>query len=253
MSMRTGHMAGSPRTTARTRMPVLQPASRQTQRCARWRRDGEARSPSTDRCSPRPRQASPRARARPLKPVPSSTGFSPRSGCWLSSGLPPRRAPRPAFAAAFVGWNPLLAVHFAGGGHNDVWTAVFLTGALALAARGRASLSGASWALAAGLKWAPVALLPLSLLARRRDALRTGAWFAAVAVAIAAVPSSCSGRPGSRLSFRSPTGTRPMRFPRDSARLACPAGWRWSRSSSRCPGSSVARYEDDRGLVSHRS
>ena len=22
-------------------------------------------------------------------------------------------------AAAFVGWNPLLAIHFAGGGHND--------------------------------------------------------------------------------------------------------------------------------------
>ena len=95
-------------------------------------------------------------------------------------------APRPAFAAAFVGWNPLLAVHFAGGGHNDVWTAVFLVGALALAARGRAGLSGASWALAAGLKWAPLALLPLSLLARRRDALRTGAWFAAAAGAIAA-------------------------------------------------------------------
>jgi hypothetical protein len=95
-------------------------------------------------------------------------------------------APRPAFAAAFVGWNPLLAIHFAGGGHNDVWTAVFLVGALALAARGRAGLSGASWALAAGLKWAPLALLPLSLLARRRDALRTGAWFAVAAAALAA-------------------------------------------------------------------
>jgi alpha-1,6-mannosyltransferase len=95
-------------------------------------------------------------------------------------------AARRAFAAAFVGWNPLLAVHFAGGGHNDVWIAVFLLGALALAARGRASLAGVSWALAAGLKWVPLALLPLSLLARRRDALRTAAWFAAGAGAIAA-------------------------------------------------------------------
>ena len=43
-----------------------------------------------------------------------------------------------------------------------------------------------SWALAAGLKWAPLALLPLSLLARRRDALRTAAWFAATAGAITA-------------------------------------------------------------------
>jgi hypothetical protein len=94
-------------------------------------------------------------------------------------------APRPAFAAAFVGWNPLLALHFAGGGHNDVWTVVFLVGALALAARGRASLSGASWALAAGLKWAPMALMPLSLLARH-DALRTAASFAAATAVIAA-------------------------------------------------------------------
>jgi alpha-1,6-mannosyltransferase len=102
-------------------------------------------------------------------------------------------APRRAFAAAFVGWNPLLAVHFAGGGHNDVWTAVFLVGALALAARERAALSGASWALAAGLKWAPLALLPLSLLARRRHALRTGAWFVAAAAAIAAVAFALFG------------------------------------------------------------
>jgi alpha-1,6-mannosyltransferase len=107
-------------------------------------------------------------------------------GMLVLVGVAASAAPRRAFAAAFVGWNPLLAVHFAGGGHNDVWIAVFLVGALALAARGRASLSGVSWALAAGLKWVPLALLPLSLLARRRDAARTAAWFAAGAVAIAA-------------------------------------------------------------------
>ena len=95
-------------------------------------------------------------------------------------------ASRPAFAAAFVGWNPLFALHFAGGGHNDVWAAVFLVAALALAVRGRASLSGASWAVAAGLKWTPLILLPLSLLARRRDAVRTGACFGAAAAAICA-------------------------------------------------------------------
>ena len=107
-------------------------------------------------------------------------------GMLVLVGVAAAAAPRRAFAAAFVGWNPLLAVHFAGGGHNDVWIAVFLLGALALAARGRASLSGVSWALAAGLKWVPLALLPLSLLARRRDAVRTAAWFAAGAGAIAA-------------------------------------------------------------------
>jgi hypothetical protein len=95
-------------------------------------------------------------------------------------------AARPAFAAAFVGWNPLLALQFAGGGHNDVWMAVFLVGALALAARGRSAASGASWALAAGLKWAPLALLPLELLARRRQALLIAVSFAVASVAICA-------------------------------------------------------------------
>lgn len=93
---------------------------------------------------------------------------------------------RRAFAAAFVGWNPLLALDFAGGGHNDVWMAVLLVGALALAARSREALSGVSWALAAGLKWVPLALLPLELLARRRRDLRIAVGAAATAVAICA-------------------------------------------------------------------
>jgi Glycosyltransferase family 87 len=93
--------------------------------------------------------------------------------------------PRRAFAAAFVGWNPLLALQFAGGGHNDVWMAVLLVGALALAARRREALSGVSWAFAAGLKWLPLALLPLELLARRRG-LRVAVGAAVTAVAICA-------------------------------------------------------------------
>jgi alpha-1,6-mannosyltransferase len=102
-------------------------------------------------------------------------------------------APRPAFAAAFVGWNPLLALHFAGGGHNDVWTSVFLVGALALAARGRGVLSGGSWALAAGLKWAPLAILPLDLLARRRQAVVIAASFAVAAAAVSAAAVALFG------------------------------------------------------------
>jgi uncharacterized membrane protein len=95
-------------------------------------------------------------------------------------------ASRRAFALAFVGWNPLLALEFAGGGHNDVWLACFLAGAVVLAARRRVLLSGASWALAAGLKWLPILLLPLSLAARREDALRVAAGFAVVTTAICA-------------------------------------------------------------------
>jgi hypothetical protein len=93
-------------------------------------------------------------------------------------------AARRAFALAFVGWNPLLALQFAGGGHNDVWLALFLVGALALAARGRSLLSGASWAVAAGVKWVPLVLLPLSLLASRQTALRIALGFVVAAAVI---------------------------------------------------------------------
>jgi hypothetical protein len=76
-------------------------------------------------------------------------------------------AARPAFAAAFVGWNPLLAVHFAGGGHNDAWMMVLVLGALALAASGRRVLAGVSWAAAIAIKWVPLVFLPLRFLAAR--------------------------------------------------------------------------------------
>jgi hypothetical protein len=93
-------------------------------------------------------------------------------------------APLPSFAAAFVGWNPLLALDFAGGGHNDVWMMVLVLVALALAAA-RPRLAGVSWALAAGLKWTAIVLLPLELFSRsRREALRTLLGFAAAAIAI---------------------------------------------------------------------
>src|SRR5205085_3515547 len=109
----------------------------------------------------------------------------------------------PAFAAVFVGWNPLLALQFAGGGHNDVWTAVFLLGGIALAARGRGMLSGGSWALAAGLKWTPVVLLPFELLARRRHARAIAAGFlvAAAAIAVGAVAAFGTAWLGALLPF----------------------------------------------------
>jgi hypothetical protein len=83
-------------------------------------------------------------------------------------GLAALVSPLPAFAVAFAGWNPLLALDFAGGGHNDVWMMVFVLGALALAAR-RPRLAGASWALAVGLKWIALPLVPLTLLGARRS------------------------------------------------------------------------------------
>ena len=50
--------------------------------------------------------------------------------------LAARLARRPALAVAAVGWNPLLAVHLAGGGHNDAWLGAMLLAALALGAAG---------------------------------------------------------------------------------------------------------------------
>jgi hypothetical protein len=96
-------------------------------------------------------------------------------------------APLPAFGVAFVGWNPLLAIDFAGGGHNDVWMMVLVLGALALAAR-HPRLSGSGWALAAGVKWVALALLPLSLLrGPRTRAATAGFLLAAAAIATAAL------------------------------------------------------------------
>jgi hypothetical protein len=77
-------------------------------------------------------------------------------------------ARRRAFAAAFVGWNPLLAVSFAGGGHNDALMLVLMLGALALTSRRRDVASGGLWVLAAAVKAPALFLLPLQLMRSRR-------------------------------------------------------------------------------------
>jgi hypothetical protein len=102
--------------------------------------------------------------------------------------LAARLSVRPAFAAAFVGWNPLLVVHFAGGGHNDAWMMAFVLAALALAAAGRRQWAGAAWAAAISVKWTALAFLPLRALEARatgRPVKHLG--FAAVAAGLAAV------------------------------------------------------------------
>jgi hypothetical protein len=94
-------------------------------------------------------------------------------------------ARRRAFAVALVGWNPLLALHFAGGGHNDAWMAACLVAALALSDRGRNHAAGAAWAAAVFVKWVAVVFLPLRVLERRRFGW-TGLAAAAAVVAAAA-------------------------------------------------------------------
>ncbi|HET9674297.1 MAG TPA: hypothetical protein VFP31_05745 [Gaiellaceae bacterium] len=77
-------------------------------------------------------------------------------------------ARRKAYAAAFVGWNPLLAFHFAGGGHNDAWMMALFLGALALWRKGDRNAAGFLWILAVAIKWVPLLWVPLDALANRR-------------------------------------------------------------------------------------
>lgn len=92
------------------------------------------------------------------------------------------------YAAALVGWNPLFAVHFAGGGHNDALMAALTLGALALAASGRRGLAGAAWALAILVKWIPIVFFALRAAEARASGRRVGhAGFAATALAVVAL------------------------------------------------------------------
>jgi alpha-1,6-mannosyltransferase len=68
---------------------------------------------------------------------------------------------RRSLAVAFVGWNPVLAVHLAGGGHNDALLGALLMAALALSASRRLQAAGAMWALAVLVKWVPLLFLGL--------------------------------------------------------------------------------------------
>jgi hypothetical protein len=103
-------------------------------------------------------------------------------------------AAHPAFAAAFVGCNPLLALHFGGGGHNDALMMLLVVAALALAARSRPNLAGVAWAAAIGVKWVAAAFLLLWALdrARRRRPLGIGGLTAGTA-AIAALATARYG------------------------------------------------------------
>ncbi|HWL33601.1 MAG TPA: glycosyltransferase 87 family protein [Gaiellaceae bacterium] len=99
--------------------------------------------------------------------------------------LAARLARDKAYAAALVGWNPLFAIHFAGGGHNDSVLIALTLGALALAATGRKQLAGAAWALAALIKWVPLVFFGLRAVAARASRRPVGhAGFAAAVAAI---------------------------------------------------------------------
>jgi alpha-1,6-mannosyltransferase len=132
------------------------------------------------------------------EPVALAAGESEDAAAWIykalaalavcaAAALAAHLSPRKSFAWAFVGWNPLLALHFAGGGHNDAWMAALVVAALALAAARQKELAGAAWTIAIAVKWVPLVLLPLRVLADRHRRRRIGYLGLVVAAGLVAV------------------------------------------------------------------
>ena len=91
------------------------------------------------------------------------------------------------FALALVGWNPLFAVHFGGGGHNDALMIALVLAPLALGAGGRRGWAGAAWAAAIFVKWVPLVFLLLRPVDARAHGRRVGhAGFALAVLVLAA-------------------------------------------------------------------
>jgi hypothetical protein len=98
------------------------------------------------------------------------------------------RSTRSAFSTVLVGWNPLLALHFAGGGHSEAALMALVAAALALALR-HPRWSGAAWAGAVAIKVTALAFLGVELIYRLRE--RARAWFVGLIVAgVAAIAAS---------------------------------------------------------------
>ena len=91
---------------------------------------------------------------------------------------------RASLGVVLVGWNPLLALHFAGGGHNDALMMALYLAALLLATRGRSRLAAAFGVLGIAVKWVLAVLLPLELLRRPRR-LSVAPWAVAGGVVVA--------------------------------------------------------------------
>jgi hypothetical protein len=89
-----------------------------------------------------------------------------------------------AAAVAFLGWSPLLALHYAGGGHSDALMMFFTVGAIALGTS--SSGGGALWPVASAFKPFPPVLVPLEL-ARRRLGVGSRWWVGLVASTIAVI------------------------------------------------------------------
>ncbi len=126
------------------------------------------------------------------EPVALVAGSSSDAAAWLFKGLAAIGvlaataavawgARRPALAVVLVGWNPVLAIHLAGGGHNDALVGGLVALGVALAVRNRSALGGVAWALAIFVKWIPLLFLAVGAIAARGRGRATGPAAAALA------------------------------------------------------------------------
>lgn len=129
------------------------------------------------------------------------------AGVLVALGVLARRT-RSAAAVALLGWSPLVALHFAGGGHSDSWLVALLV--IAVTSRRRAG-SGAAWALAAAMKPVPIVLFPLELAGSRLRRTRAF-WLGGVvtAAAIVAVSGAVWGLHWIRTALVGVHGTSPL-------------------------------------------
>ena len=117
------------------------------------------------------------------------------AAAWLASRL----ARDAAVAIALVGWNPLLALHFGGGGHNDgLFVSLILAGLLIERRRGPAS-GAPLWAASIYVKWLSLALAPMHVAAtlRSKGARHASRFVIALALSMLAVGLLASARYGS--------------------------------------------------------
>lgn len=115
---------------------------------------------------------------------------------------------RSATGVALLGWSPVVALHFAGGGHSDAFLVLFLAGAVAFTGR---ATGGAAWPLATMFKAVPAVLLPLEL-ARIRLRAPRAFWIALVgsAVFLGALATALFGTGWASTSALSVHGTSPI-------------------------------------------
>lgn len=114
------------------------------------------------------------------------------------------RRTRSAAAVALLGWSPLLALHYAGGGHSDAVMMVLTVGAIALGTS--SATGGALWPVASTFKPFPPVLVPLELARRRLQV--TGRWWAGVVGGTIAVCAIATGFFGTHWIHAATTGAQ---------------------------------------------